>query len=136
MGYTYITNPVSDSGTYFLTGNALTGSANRGNQGYLGYDFTTFIYGSSLLYQVPSVIYTGSSYILSSIPYNGDNYIGQIDLSNSTPNGFSLSAVTNATLNQLYTSNIVTIAGLTNGINSTFVLSGNSASLYKNGTNI
>ena len=127
----YTTNPVFKNSTYLITWTNRTG-VNRGNITSTSW-FINYLYGMGIFHQTGNVTYNtnGTTIIpLTTLSYDSTKYIAQLTL-NTEPDGFSFSPVTGATLNQLYTSNTITINGMETGFSTAYTFNGRGT-LYKN----
>ena len=134
MWYNYITNATTEQGALLITGTAWT-TADRWKKEYSGQEFVSFSYGTGIFFQIQPVIYTGTNLIPFTLPYTSNKYNGQVDVFNQDPDWFSFSAITWATTNQLYTSNIITLTGIYSGITTPLSMSWRWF-IYKNGISI
>lgn len=134
VGYPYITNPKTNDGRDLISGTARS-STNRSNKFRTWVEFISFAYGTWVIKQTRAINYNGIIYGLSDLLYDTNKNIAQISFVNSNPDQFVFSVITWVELNQVYTSNIITLAGMDVWISENITLSG-SWVLFKNETNI
>ncbi|MFZ2151185.1 MAG: right-handed parallel beta-helix repeat-containing protein, partial [Candidatus Absconditicoccaceae bacterium] len=134
VGYPYITNPKTNDGRDLISGTAWS-STNRSNKARTGIEFVSFTYGTGIIKQDRSVSYGTPSYTLSNSFYDNNKYIAQIDFTNINPDGFTFDNITGASLNQIYTSNIIILTGMDSGTWEYIYVNGRGT-IFKNGSNI
>ena len=113
--YPYITNPRTNDGRELISWSARS-TTNRSNKTRTWIEFINFTYGTWIIKQIPNITYGITTLSLSNLSYDTNKYIAQINYTNTNPDGFTFTNVTWASLNQLYTSNTITLTWMDSGV--------------------